>query len=378
MDDGMTLKSLRADDKNLDARIYVVDGKPLKSILKKPKESKTNASGSQQHLRAGSAMEDPEKAIYNKNFPCLVTNRPNSVSLVKGADGKPFQVRRKVVIALDESNTEYDEIDVSSSKTTRAMETETCNKPPQVVIESTKNDDSSMDNLVTHHTDPTCEVHADENQISKPTSVESDANDVNGSSPQMKTGSYASVVNDHDQVNSTTNDGCKFKSKGTKRVNFRSLVSEERVDNSDTVLPMDAMEKVKNRYVYSLVGYFVSKSIAFPIVQNYVKNTWAKFGLQNLTKNKDGVFLFKFDSKDGLDRVLERGIWIIRNTPLILNRWTPNLYLKRDEIIKVPVWVKLHNVPVVSYSADGLSLIATQVRKPFMLDAFTSSMCDDS
>ncbi|GKD88129.1 hypothetical protein Tco_1363636, partial [Tanacetum coccineum] len=209
MDDGMTLKSLRADDKNLDARIYVVDGKPLKSILKKPKESKTNASGSQQHLRAGSAMEDPEKAIYNKNFPCLVTNRPNSVSLVKGADGKPFQVRRKVVIALDESNTEYDEIDVSSSKTTRAMETETCNKPPQVVIESTKNDDSSMDNLVTHHTDPTCEVHADENQISKPTSVESDANDVNGSSPQMKTGSYASVVNDHDQVNSTTNDGCK-------------------------------------------------------------------------------------------------------------------------------------------------------------------------
>ncbi|GKA84961.1 mitochondrial outer membrane protein porin 2-like protein, partial [Tanacetum coccineum] len=294
MDDGMMLKSLRADDKNLDARIYVVDGKPLKSILKKPKESKTNTSGSQQHLWAGSAMEDPEKAV-----------------------------RRKVVIALDESNTEYDEIDVSSSKSTRAMETETCNKPPQVVIESTKNDDSSMDNLVTHHTDPTCEVHTDENQISKPTSVESDANDVNRSSPQMKTGSYASVVNDHDQVNSTTNDGCKFESKGTKRVNFRSLVSEEQVDNSDTVLPMAAMEKVKNR-------------------------------------------------------VLERGLRIIRNTPLILNRWTPNVYLKKDEVTKVPVWVKLHNVPVVSYSADGLSLIATQVGKPFMLDAFTSSMCDDS
>ncbi|GKA46666.1 mitochondrial outer membrane protein porin 2-like protein [Tanacetum coccineum] len=271
MDDAMTLKLLRANDKNHDARIYVVDGKPLKSILKKPKESKTNASGSQQHLRAGSAMEDPE---------------------IKGADGKPFQVRRKVVIAQDESNTiwEYDEIDVSSSKSTRAMETETCNKPPQVVIESTKNGDSSMDNLVTHHMDPTS---------------------------QMKTCSYASVVNNPDQVNNTTNDGCKFES-------FRSLVSEERVDYSDTVLPMAAMEK------------------------------------------------------DGLDRVLERGPWIIRNTPLILNRWTLNVSLKRDEVTKVPVWVKLHNVPVVAYSADGLSLIATQVGKPIMLDAFTSSMCDDS
>ncbi|GJR86623.1 hypothetical protein Tco_0210634 [Tanacetum coccineum] len=254
MDDAMTLKSLRANDKNPDARVYVVDGKPLKSILKKPKESKTNASGSQQHLRDDYSIEDLEKAVYNKNFPCLVTNRPNSVSLVKGADGKPFQVRRKVVIAHDESNTvwEYDEIDESSSRSTRAMETETCNKPPQVVIESTKNGDSSMDNLVTHHTDPMCEFHADENQISKPSSVESDANDVNGSRPQMNTGSYASVVTDSDQVNNTTNDGCKFESKGTKRVNFRSLVSEERVDNSDTVLPMAAMEKVKNSAEYVL------------------------------------------------------------------------------------------------------------------------------
>nr|GEW68983.1 hypothetical protein [Tanacetum cinerariifolium] len=41
-------------------------------------------------------------------------------------------------------------------------------------------------------------------------------------------------------------------------------------------------------------------------------------------------------------------------------------------------FVKLHKVPLVAYSGDGLSLIATQVRKPIMLDAFTSSMCEDS
>ncbi|GJW14567.1 mitochondrial outer membrane protein porin 2-like protein [Tanacetum coccineum] len=52
--------------------------------------------------------------------------------------------------------------------------------------------------------------------------------------------------------------------------------------------------------------------------------------------------------------------------------------LKRDEVNKVPVWIKLYNVPVVAYSADGLSLIATQVGKPIMLDAFTSSMCEDA
>ncbi|GKA88593.1 trichome birefringence-like protein 3 [Tanacetum coccineum] len=37
----------------------------------------------------------------------------------------------------------------------------------------------------------------------------------------------------------------------------------------------------------------------------------------------------------------------------------------------------MHKVPVVAYSEDGLSLIATQVGKIVMLDACTSTMCAD-
>ncbi|GJX53024.1 retrovirus-related pol polyprotein from transposon 17.6 [Tanacetum coccineum] len=131
-----------------------------------------------------------------------------------------------------------------------------------------------------------------------------------------------------------------------KRVNFRALINKEQVANNDTVLPKAAMEDVKSRYDNTLIGYFVGKSLAFTIVQNYVNNTWAKFGLSKLMKMDNG--------------------------------WTPNVSLKPGVVTKVPVWVKLYNVPVVAYSKDGLSLIATQIRKPIMLDAFTSSMCVDS
>ena len=95
-------------------------------------------------------------------------------------------------------------------------------------------------------------------------------------------------------------------------------------------------------------------------------------------KNGDGVYLFKFATKEGVDCVLERGPWLIRNSPIILNKWTPTLSLNRNEVNKVPVWIKMHKVPLVAYSEDGLSLIATQVGKPIMLDSFTSSMCVDS
>ncbi|GJR25718.1 cysteine-rich receptor-like protein kinase [Tanacetum coccineum] len=55
-----------------------------------------------------------------------------------------------------------------------------------------------------------------------------------------------------------------------------------------------------------------------------------------------------------------------------------SLSLKRGEVTSVPVWVKLHGVPILAYSEDGLSLIATQIGKPLLLDAFTSSMCVES
>ncbi|GKA07727.1 retrovirus-related pol polyprotein from transposon TNT 1-94 [Tanacetum coccineum] len=103
--------------------------------------------------------------------------------------------------------------------------------------------------------------------------------------------------------------------KGSKKGSFRILVSGERIENHDTVLPKDTIDKVINIYENSLVGFFVGKSVAFLIVQNYVKNTWGHFGLEKLMKSDDGVFLFKFGSKSSLEQVLERGPWMIHVAP---------------------------------------------------------------
>ncbi|GJY07035.1 putative reverse transcriptase domain-containing protein [Tanacetum coccineum] len=170
-----------------------------------------------------------------------------------------------------------------------------------------------------------------------------------------------------------------------KVVNFRLLVNEENMDKSDCVLLKRVADVVKCKYENNLVGYFVGKTIAFPLVQNYVYNTWTKFGLQKLMKTDDGVFLFKFASKEGLEQVLQRGPWMIRSSPLLLSKWSSTLSLKKGEVTKVPMWVKLYNVPILAYSGDGLSLIATQIGKPimlfcflfFVLDAFTWLMCVD-
>ncbi|GJU84167.1 nucleotide-binding alpha-beta plait domain-containing protein [Tanacetum coccineum] len=163
-----------------------------------------------------------------------------------------------------------------------------------------------------------------------------------------------------------------------KKLNSRSLVNDDKVDNSNILLPWADIDKVKSKFANSLVGYFIGKSIAFQLVQNYVTNTWSKFGFEKLMKNDDSIFLFKFANSMGMEQVLDQGPWLIRNTPLILNKWTPSLPLKKDVVTKFPIWVKLLKVPLVAYSEDGLSLIANEIGKPLMLDAYTSTMCGEA
>nr|GEU41751.1 putative reverse transcriptase domain-containing protein [Tanacetum cinerariifolium] len=102
------------------------------------------------------------------------------------------------------------------------------------------------------------------------------------------------------------------------------------------------------------------RRLAFPLVENYVKNTWAKYGLKRIQLHEE-FFLFQFNTKEGMESVLENGPWLIRRVPLLLNEWTANTILKKDEIKRVSVWVKMHHVPIVAYSDVGLSLISTQI-----------------
>nr|GEZ11107.1 hypothetical protein [Tanacetum cinerariifolium] len=146
----------------------------------------------------------------------------------------------------------------------------------------------------------------------------------------------------------------------------------EKVNGAAVAIPLEAVEEVSSRFTNTLYGYFIGKRLAFPLVENYIKNTWAKFGLKRIQLHE--FFLFQFN-KDGMEKVMESGPWLIRGAPLNLNIWNQNTILKKDTIKFAPVWVKLHHVPIVAYSEIGLSLITTQLGKPIMLDSYTSNMC---
>ncbi|GJS96401.1 hypothetical protein Tco_0803369 [Tanacetum coccineum] len=332
-----------------------------------------------------------KKVVYNRSFLCLESNRSKTDGKNKDVAGKPFQVRRKVEIAQDDANTTWEFTDTDFTSPLKSV----CVEEPETLCEVSKQANGvdsciqskdNMENVV-----PSSEgvyvaaVHNEDNEdvisnqagnmddmigqeagtlnsnsfsnVLSPNGAAdvggSEATDVDASvipngSPIMASALYANPLN-------------------SERINFRSLLNEEKVESYDYVLPQDVADVVKTRYENTLVGYFLGKSLAFPIVQNYVNNAWSNFGLQKLMKTDEEVFMFKFASKEGLEKVLQRGPWMIRKSPIILTKWSSILSLKKGEVTSVPVWVKLHGVSILAYSRDGLSL-----------DAFTSSMCKES
>ncbi|GJX55141.1 beta-caryophyllene synthase [Tanacetum coccineum] len=142
---------------------------------------------------------------------------------------------------------------------------------------------------------------------------------------------------------------------------------------------VESIRAVSDRFANTVYGFFLRKRVAYPVVANYVRNTWDKFGLvRSMFSVFTGLFSFQFSSMDGLDAMLENGPWFIRNNPLILKKWHSDENLLKEDVSIVPVWVKLYGVPVTAFGDDGLSAIATKLGTPLMLDSYTSDMCMQS
>ncbi|GKB66367.1 zinc knuckle CX2CX4HX4C containing protein [Tanacetum coccineum] len=173
-----------------------------------------------------------------------------------------------------------------------------------------------------------------------------DANIVGASMDASDTNSLTNATKQAAGPKVNTSFASVIKSNQNKVVQITELRNEEHVEGAAVTIPLLAIEE----------------------------NVWAKFGIKRIQLHGD-FFLFQFKTKEGMDRVLENGPWLIRMVPLILNVWSPDSDLHKENIKKVPVWVKLHHVPIVAYLEVGLSLITTQIGKPIRLDAFMSNMC---
>nr|GEX80228.1 hypothetical protein [Tanacetum cinerariifolium] len=130
---------------------------------------------------------------------------------------------------------------------------------------------------------------------------------IQDASIRVETSSYADVASSK-QPTSLKGESSKF--------NFIKI--DNVFKGVELSIPRRVVENVSTRFENTLYRYFIRNQLAFLVVEYFVKNKWAKYGLKIIMLNAKGFFFFKFDSRVGLESVLERGPRMIRNNRLYL------------------------------------------------------------
>jgi hypothetical protein len=145
-----------------------------------------------------------------------------------------------------------------------------------------------------------------------------------------------------------------------------------REDGKVVVKPKkEAMEEGILKWSPSLVGQFLDKPLPYYIVKRFVDNLWAQYGKVEVFLLENGLYLFRFSDEKTRDEVMEAKLWNIANKPLILRKWTPGMQLLKLSLSNVPMWIKLHNLPIEFGSNTCLSYAASGVGKPLCADSVT-------
>jgi hypothetical protein len=135
--------------------------------------------------------------------------------------------------------------------------------------------------------------------------------------------------------------------------------------------PLKAIEEGISKWSPSLVGQFLDKPLPYYIVKRTVESIWAQYGKVEVFLLENGLYLFRFADEKLRDEVMEAKVWHIANKPLILRKWTPGMQLLKLSLSSIPIWIKLHNLPIEFWNATCLSYVASGVGKPLCADFVT-------
>ncbi|XP_019237195.1 PREDICTED: uncharacterized protein LOC109217410 [Nicotiana attenuata] len=170
-----------------------------------------------------------------------------------------------------------------------------------------------------------------------------------------------SSVWDNFDIAKISNAGYKLEYVQPRKIGENQIIEIEVDDTSSEV------EYWKN----AVICYVLGAHPPFTVIQGYIQRIWGKHGVDRIVMLKNGVIVVRFDTAIGKQEVIEGGIYHFDNKPLIVKGWTPELEFTKEELLTVPIWIKLPDLDFKYWSQRVLSKIGSLIGKPLMVDQNT-------
>ncbi|XP_071719143.1 uncharacterized protein [Rutidosis leptorrhynchoides] len=196
------------------------------------------------------------------------------------------------------------------------------------------------------------------------------------------------IVNDSD-VNVSTDTAIPIKSQSTRKQSTYANIAKSELDNKLSFVPLvkngDGEDIVvfyevfvaegASRWDKTAYGYVIGSNMPYGVLQSNLRRMWNKYGIKDINMDQKQICYFKFKTIEGMNEVIDKGPWIVNGKPLFVDKWSPDINIEKVEPTKLPMWVKLANVPLEAWSPKGLSTIASKLGTPLGMDNMTNSMC---
>ncbi|KAI8537357.1 hypothetical protein RHMOL_Rhmol09G0017700 [Rhododendron molle] len=172
----------------------------------------------------------------------------------------------------------------------------------------------------------------------------------------------------------STGDRIKFSPNGDKVKNGKLSKHLKKFpivyENGQVMIPTKIFENGALKWKNAIVGCFVDKRLSYFQVRSWAQRVW-KIDAEDVVTLDNKFFVFNFRDVAALDYILENGPYFYGGKHIVIKKWHPGMHLTKGAFSSVPVWVKLYNVPLESWTEDGLSYIASYIGNPLYLDDFT-------
>ncbi|GKC32531.1 zinc knuckle CX2CX4HX4C containing protein [Tanacetum coccineum] len=200
------------------------------------------------------------------------------------------------------------------------------------VIENTENDNVGMKNLESDS--------YEKNDVKKVNSSKESVDFVN-KFEQEKRKSYADVI-DEDM--------------GELDKNLMDIPTELDSNGIEIVVFDDVMiAEGSKKWERTLCAYFVGYSMAVSELKYNLRKMWSRYGFKDIVDYNNGVYFMKFNNENGLQNVVNNRPWMVKNKPLIVQKWDINMCLDKTEPETIPLWIKIGSVPLEAWTIKGIS-----------------------
>ena len=80
------------------------------------------------------------------------------------------------------------------------------------------------------------------------------------------------------------------------------------------------------------------------------------------------IFYFRFDSPEDRQTALDLGSFVMKDKMFIVRPWSKEMEEGKGHVYRLPIWVKIHNIPTRLWNPKGIAKISSAIGKPLFLD----------